>query len=251
MDLLPGVKAYIDGITFKSKIENNAKIIKQEYVIGIQYPQVLVQPWPREFSYQFEFFAGNHSPSLVKDQVFSSFEKAVEEHVLYIFSENLNQLIPAYRQLGYLHAWNNILMIKKISPNEKRFVPPGVKIKKITTLQEVSMVNSIGPDNLSSTKGLENPAIHNLMAFYKDEVCAKAQMIILQEKFAFLADIYTHTNYRRKGISNALLQEMHTLAAEAGVKYSVLIPSKMTREFDLFQKHAYRTLVEVALLVPG
>jgi hypothetical protein len=37
---------------------------------------------------------------------------------------------------------------------------------------------------------------------------------------------------------------------KAGKTTCVLIPSKMTREFDLFQKLDYHELIEMALLVP-
>ena len=88
------------------------------------------------------------------------------------------------------------------------------------------------------------------MAFYKGEICAKAQVITLPGKYAYVADIFTQTDFRRKGISTTLLQEMHQIALEAGNSMSVLVPSKMTREFDLFQKFSYQVLIEMALLVP-
>jgi hypothetical protein len=43
---------------------------------------------------------------------------------------------------------------------------------------------------------------------------------------------------------------MHQIALDAGNSMTVLVPSKMTREFDLFQKFSYQTLIEMALLVP-
>ncbi|MBE0688426.1 MAG: GNAT family N-acetyltransferase [Anaerolineaceae bacterium] len=250
MNILPGVKAYFDAITHKFQVENHAEIIELEQVLGIQYPQMMTQPWPRAFNYRLEFFSGENPPSQVKNQILAYLQNKPEEHVVNIFSEKLNQLIPAYRDQGYLHAWSNILMFRKLPLREKNTLPSGVEIKLITTIQDVSLANSIEPDYPCSTKGLDDPTIHNLMAFFQGEVCAKAQVITLPGKFAYIADIFTHPDFRRKGISTTLLQEMNQIALGAGNSMSILVPSKMTREFDLFQKFSYQILIEMALLVP-
>lgn len=250
MNILPGVNAYFNAITHKYQVENHAEIIKLDQVLGIQYPQMMTQPWPRAFNYRLEFFSGENPPFQVKSQIMTYLQNNPEEHVVNIFSEKLNQLIPAFRDQGYLHAWSNILMVKKLPAHEKKSRPSGVEIKSITTIQDVSLVNTIEPDYPCSTNGLDDLAIHNLMAFYKGEVCAKAQVITPPGKYAYVADIFTHPDFRRKGISTTLLQEMHQIALDAGNSMTVLVPSKMTREFDLFQKFSYQTLIEMALLVP-
>ncbi len=250
MNVLPGVKAFIDAITYKYQIENNAEIINLDQVLGIHYPQWMTQPWPRTFNYQLEFFTGDFPPAQINKQILSILQNEPEEHIVNIFSENLHQLIPAYRDLGYLHAWSNILLVRKLASREKNTLPSGVEIKFVKTTQDVALVNSMEPDYPTSTNGLDNPAIHNLMAFYMGEVCAKAQVITLPGKYAYIADIFTHPDFRRKGISTILLQEMHQIALSAGNGMSVLVPSKMTREFDLFQKFSYQKLIEIALLVP-
>lgn len=250
MNILPGVKAYFEAITYKYQVENHAEIIKLDQVFGIQYTQMMTQPWPRTFNYRHEFFSGENPPSQVRSNILAYFQNNPEEHVVNIFSEKLSQLIPAYRDQGYLHAWSNIIMVRKLPSREKISWPSGVEIKSVTSIQDVSLANTIEPDYPCSTNGLDDPAIHNLMAFYKGEVCAKAQVITPPGKYAYVADIFTHPDFRRKGISTTLLQEMHQIALDAGNSMSVLVPSKMTREFDLFQKLSYQVLIEMALLVP-
>ena len=250
MNIEQGVRAYLDAITIKYQIENNARIIYRDQVLGIQFPQWLIQPWPREFNYRYEFYTGNNSPAYVINEINNCFENSPEEHILQVFSDQLNQLIPAYRHLGYSHAWSNIMMVRKLSINEKKDSFRGVEIKPIKTFQDVALVNSIEPDIPCSTNGLDNTDIHNLMASYNGQVCAKAQLITHEGNYAYIADLFTHPNFRRKGISTALLQEMHNIAINSGNTQSVLIPSKMTREFDLFQKFSYQALVEMALMVP-
>lgn len=251
MNILSGVKAYFEAITYKYQVENHAEIIKLDQVFGIQYPQMMTQPWPRAFNYRLEFFTGENPPSQVRNQILAYLKNNPEEHVVNVFSEQLNQLIPAYRDQGYLHAWSNILMFRKLPLREKISWPAGVAIQLITTIQDVSLANTIEPDYPCSANGLEDPAIHNLMAFYKGEVCAKAQVITTPGKFAYVADIFTHPDFRRKGISTTLLQEIHQIALVAGNSMSILVPSKMTRDFDLFEKFSYQILTEMALLIPG
>ena len=170
----PDVLAYVKAITYKYQIENKAEVINLEHVIGIEYPQVLTQPWPRAFNYHVEFFTGENPPSQVKQSIQNHFKKGSEEHVLNIFSDKLNQLIPAYKGQGYLHAWSNVLMVRKLSPKDKKNYPSEIVVKKIQTFQDVSLVNSIEPDYPSSTNGLDDPIINNLMAFYKGKICAKS-----------------------------------------------------------------------------
>jgi GNAT superfamily N-acetyltransferase len=250
MNILPGVEAYFEAISFKNKVENHAEIINLDQVMGIQYPQWMTQPWPRSFNYQLEFFTGDNPPSHVKDHILRFLKNNPEEYIVNVFSEKLHQLIPAYRDLGYLHAWSNILMVRKIPVHEKKSQLPEIEIKFIKSTQDVALVNTIEPDNPTSTNGLDDPAIHNLMAFYNGQVCGKAQIITLAGKFAYVADLFTHPDFRRRGISTTLLQEMHQIGLNAGKSMSILAPSKMTREIDLFQKFSYQALIEMALLVP-
>jgi hypothetical protein len=250
MNIQPGAAAYLEAISYKFQIENKANIIKMDEVLGIQYPQLLVQPWPRQFNYRLEFFTGANPPSHVKNEIDKLLHEKPEEYVINIISDKLEQLIPAYRGYGYAHAWSNIIMEKKLSTKEKHTLPAGVEIKTIHTIQDVSLVNSMDPDYPCSTISLMDPIIHHLMAFYNGKVCAKAEMVLLDGKFAYIADIFTHPDFRRRGISTALMQEMHKIAMTAGKSISILVPSKMTREIDLFNRLDYKPMIEFALLVP-
>ncbi len=250
MNIQPEAGAYLEAISYKFQTENNAKIIKINEVLGIQYPQLQVQPWPRQFNYRLEFFTGANSPSHVKTEINKFLKVNPEEYVLNVVSDKLEQLIPAYKSYGYLHAWSNIIMSKNLSIKEKLTLPPGVEIKRIETIQDVSLVNSMDPDYLCSTVSLADSAIQHFMAFYKGKICAKAEMVFVAGKYVYIADIFTHPYFRRRGISTALMQTMHKIALDAGKSTSVLVPSKMTREFDLFSRLNYKSMVEFALFVP-
>ena len=167
-----------------------------------------------------------------------------------VISEKLEKLISAYKDYGYLHALSNVIMTKNLSPKEKFSLPSGVEIKKIETIKDVSLVNSIDPDSPCSTVGLDDPVLQHLMALFNGKICAKAEMVLLAGKFVYIADIFTHPDFRRRGISTALMQAMHKIAMESGKGVSILVPSKMTREFDLFSRLNYKPMVEFALLVP-
>lgn len=250
MNIQPEAGAYLEAISYKFHTENNAKIIKMNEVLGIQYPQLQVQPWPRQFNYRLEFFTGANPPSHVKTEINKFLKVNPEEYVVNVISDKLEQLIPAYKGYGYLHAWSNIIMSKNLSSKEKLSLPPGVEIKRIETIQDVSLVNSIDPDYPCSTVGLADSVIQHLMAFYNGKICAKAEMVFAEGKYVFIADIFTHPDFRRRGISTGLMQTMHKIALDAGKSTSILVPSKMTSEFDLFGRLNYKSMVEFALLVP-
>lgn len=250
MNIQPAVAAYLQAISYKYQTENKAKVIKMNEVLAIQYPQQLVQPWPRQFNYRLEFFTGANPPSHVKTEIHKFLQDKPEEYVINIISDKLAQIIPSYRGYGYLHAWTNIIMSRKLSIKEKQTIPTGVEIKPIQSIQDVSLVNAIEPDYPCSTIGLDDLAIQHFMAIYKGRICAKAEMVLLGGKFVYIADIFTHPDFRRRGISTALMQEMHKIALEAGKSIAILVPSKMTREYDLFGRLDYQPLIEFALLVP-
>ena len=245
------VQAYLDSITYKFKIESNARIVNFGPITGIQFPQFLEQPWPRTFKYRWEFYVYEASPTEVFDSINAFFQGSSEEYVLNVFSPNLAVQIPAYKDLDYLHAWNNVLMELKLSPSSAKITPnPLVRIKSVESIQDVAMINALEPDFLSSTRGLQDEHIHNLMAFFQNEISAKAQIITLDQRYAFLADMFTHPDFRRKGISIRLLEEMHSIAKQQGASHALLVPSRMTREIELYQKFHYREVLPIALLVP-
>ena len=245
------VEAYLDAIQYKYKTESKAKIVSLGHVIGIYQPQSIVQPWPRSFQYHLEFFSSDQSPAKVQTEIGDYLKENPQEYVLTIFSDQLNTVIPAYKANGYLHAWNNVLMEHKLQSGLSDVqLPIDVEIRDIRTTQDVSAINALDPDYPSSTNGLEDESIINLMVLYRGEVSAKAQALILKPPFAYIADMYTQPRYRRKGLSAALLQKIHYIAQRKGCKQMILMPSKMTREIELYQKYTYQEVNQMALLIP-
>lgn len=246
------VQAYLQSITYKYQIENNAKIIKLPHITGIQFPRKSQQPWPRSFSYSLEFYAYDISPAEVKTRIEDYIRFNPQEYVINVFSKNLSPMLTAYRNLGYLHAWTNSIMEYKLSTGKKhRPFPEGTKICRIKTIEDVSAVNVLEPDYPASALSLHSENIHNYMASYQNEVCAKSQLITENKKYAYIADMFTHANYRRKRISASLLHTMHKRAMEKQAEYTLLIPSKMTRDIELYQRYGYQEVQPIAFLVPA
>ncbi len=245
------IQAYLDSLFWKFQNESTAKIIDIEDVKGIQYIHPLNQPWPRNFQYQLEFFSDEGSPNLVFDRIQKYCKRVPGEYLLNVLSSNVNVLIPKYKDLGYLHAWNNAIMLHKLSGKGKNVEnSESVLISEVKTMQEIANVNALGPEIPLSLTGLSDECTFNYYASYKGEIGAKGQAIIVNPKFIFIADMYTHPDYRRKGLSAALLFKLHQIGLEKGCSYSILLPSKMTRNIELFQKFSYFETVSIALLVP-
>jgi len=250
MITIPQVAAYLDAVTLKNVKEENAEIFQSTCILALVGNGIKTQPWPREFDYNLEFFAGDSPPVNVGESVRAYLRDGYREHTIQIFSNKLHQLIPFYRSLGYQHAWSNFLMEKKLQRKDIQPLAPGIKIVPIESAEDVDLANRIEPDYPCVNGSLNDPAIYNLIAFYSDQVCAKGQMIITEKKYAVVMDIFTHPNFRRKGISTALMHTFHHKALNLGCKTSLLMPSRMTREIDIFQKLNYQNLIEAALFVP-
>jgi len=245
------VHAFLSSMFYKYQNESLAKIIDLEEVKGIQYVQSLQQPWPRNFKYKLEFFAEENPPGFVFEIIQKYIKDSPEEYVLNILSKNINVLIPGYKDIGFLHAWNNTIMLHKLSNKKKNVeATESVDIYVIKSELEIANVNALGPDYPVSLTGLLDPYIFNLYATYNGEVGAKAQAVIIDPQFIYISDLFTHPDFRRKGLSAALLFRLHQIGLENGCKYSILLPSKMTRNFELFQKFEYLESVSFALLVP-
>ncbi|PKN86467.1 MAG: hypothetical protein CVU46_07595 [Chloroflexi bacterium HGW-Chloroflexi-8] len=245
------VQAFLSSMFYKYQNESAAKIIDLAEVKGIQYVQSLQQPWPRNFKYQLEFFAEENPPGFVLEIIQQYIKDNPEEYVLNVLSKNINVLIPGYKDIGFLHAWNNTIMLHKLSNRKKNIeTSESVDVYAIKNELELANVNSLGPDYPVSLTGLLDPYIINLYATYNGEVGAKAQAVIIDPQFIYISDLFTHPDFRRKSLSAALLFKMHQIGLENGCKYSILLPSKMTRNFELFQKFEYLESVSFALLVP-
>ncbi|MAT41638.1 MAG: hypothetical protein CL609_04800 [Anaerolineaceae bacterium] len=246
------IQAFLQSITYKYQIENNAKIIKLPHITGIQFPGKSQQPWPRRFYYSLEFYVYDISPAEVKAQISDYLRLNPQEYVINVFSSNMSPVLTAYRNLGFLHAWTNTLMEYKLSTGKKhRPFPEGLEINQIKTIEDVSAVNALDPDYPTSALSLRSENIHNYMAAYQNEVCAKSQIITEHPKYGYIADMFTHANYRRKRISASLLHTMHKKAREKQSEYTLLVPSKMTRDIELYQRYGYQEAQPIAFLVPA
>jgi GNAT superfamily N-acetyltransferase len=246
------VQAYLQNIQYKFRIETNASIIQIEQATGLLYSQQNSQPWPRKFDYRLEFFAMDVSPGAVNDSIQAYLKKDPQEYVLTVFSQNLTSLIPTYKSLGYQHAWTNMIMEHKLATHPISMnQDPDIMIYAVQNSADVSAINAMGPDYPTSIQGLNDNHIFNFYAKYKNEIGAKAQGIIFDSKYIYLADMFTHPQFRRKGLSAALLQKLHQVAQENGCSHAILVPSKMTREIELYQKFLYTEVVSMALLVPA
>lgn len=245
------VQAYVKSVLYKYSIEAKAKTVDLGSVTGIQYTRPFQQPWPRSFQYQLEFFAADESPAAVCAKIDAYCRTDPCEYVLNVLSGNPGLLIPGYKDIGYLHAWNNAIMRRKLSLKHKNVEPsPEVAVHPICSTKDIAAVNLLQPELRVSRFGLKDPGMINLYATFQGQTGAKAQGIIADPSFLYVADIFTHPDFRRRGLSAALLQTLHQIGIEKGCKYAILLPSKKTGEFELFQRFSYSEAVTIAQLVP-
>lgn len=251
MPVEAAVAAYLKAIFYKYELEYKARSFLLEGVSGIEYQQKMQHPWPRSFDYQHEFFAGEISPSQVSAKITHFLETNPREFVLNVFTSNLTSLVPGYRDVGFQHVWNNMLMMNRLKAKKREVkIPPEIKVETMKTHEDTARVNSMQPDFPASTQSLDDPYITNLYATFDGQMGAKAQAVMIAPDFLYISDMFTAPAFRRKGLSAALLETLQKQGLERGCKYAILVPSRMTREIELYQRYAYTELVPIALFIP-
>lgn len=245
------IESYLAAIFYKYQLELKAGFLDLQPVMGISYNHVQHQPWPRSFDYTLEFFAADEAPSLVDEKIRSILDENPQEYILNVLSNNLSNLVPGYRDIGYQFAWKNNIMVHRLRPTHTNdAISNEIEVLPVNCLEHVAIINAMEPDYPTSTQSMNDPAFFNLMATYQGQIGAKAQAIILDSQYMVITDMFTSENFRRKGLSAALLLQLHKIGLENGCKKSILVPSKMTRDIELYQKFLYKEDVSIGLYVP-
>lgn len=245
------IASYLEAIFYKYQLELKARLLDLQPVMGISYNQFQQQPWPRSFDYSLEFFAADEAPPLVDGKINAYLNASSQEYILNVLSNNLSNLIPGYRDIGYQLAWkNNIMQLRLRSKHAKETSGKDIEILPINCIEHVAMINALGPEYPTSIQSVDDPAFINLMAIYQGQIGAKAQAIILDTQIMVISDMFTSPIFRRRGLSAALLLQLHAIGLERGCKNSILVPSKMTRDIELYQKFLYTEAVSIGLFVP-
>ena len=92
--------------------------------------------------------------------------------------------------------------------------------------------------------------VHFAMEGGQGEIVARAQIVTRPGGIAYISDLFTEPRSRRRGLARALIQRLHQCATDSGATRCLLVPSLMTREIGLYEKHGYQGLIPMVLLIP-
>jgi GNAT superfamily N-acetyltransferase len=207
-----------------------------------------MHPWPREFAYRLEFLAHASTTSSVLAGIRDMLTDAHREHVLNLFSRPESVLLHRLQQQGYILAWSNVLLGRKLSAGDAEF-EPGVDLRP-TVAADVPHINALDPDETTSPLALQDPYLLDFVALDDSRIVAKAQVVTVAGHSAYVSDMFTAPSHRGRGHGSRLLHQLHATARSQGACEILLIPSRMTRQNGFYEPFGYRELSPLHVLIP-
>ncbi len=240
------VHAFIQSLAHRERVEVEATANSAGKTTEIRYLSALEWPWPRQFAYTREFFSqGSASECLaaIRGRMGSA-----QEHVVNLFSDQLDSEIPHFEAAGYVEAWRSRLLGRDLGCGWPR---PGVAE---TEIQEVA--SSADMVRYASLVGISNPglardaAIHNFFAASGSEVLAKGQLVYHSNSVAYISDMFTKPEHRRTGLCASILAAIENKARSLGATHTCLAPGQEVESFGLYEKYGYTVAGIRSILIP-
>lgn len=172
-----------------------------------------------------------------------------EDHVLYVFTPQVDKSVHVYERFGYLHAWNNRLLGVEVARAGAPLVSRYFDVREFTVADLAAYESIGGPSSVART--LSDPNIHTFLSYDTDgEPVGRAQLVTCVDGIAYVSAMYTVPTCRRRGVGTGLLHAMHTRARREGATHCILVPSQEATEFGFYPRFGYRTVAHHAVFVP-
>jgi GNAT superfamily N-acetyltransferase len=242
-------EAFVQAVVHKFFLETGAHGHQEESFTAISYPHDLIHPWPREFAYRVEFFTRRVDAAAVVPAMHKVLGSEAREHVLSVFASGRAEIKAAYGQFGYDLAWTNHLMSKKL-PTATTAPLSGADIRSVSSAEDVDAINALEPETPSSARAIDDPGLDDFVGEVDGVIVAKTQMVTIHPEIAYVSDMFTRPESRRKGLGSALLAHLEVRATEMGKEQMILIPSLMAQEIRFYEKHGYQPAVPMHVFVP-
>jgi GNAT superfamily N-acetyltransferase len=121
-------------------------------------------------------------------------------------------------------------------------------VHKVSSAADVDYVNQSlkTSERPMPTEGFDDPHISRFYVVLDEKVVAWSQMIVnVVPKTAYVGEMFTLPEYRKRGIAKSLLGRIHTEADLLGCKHVVLVPSQMAANF--YTQYGYESIVEFSV----
>lgn len=246
MDRTIIVNSFIQLLAHRERVETGATAFSWGTSTEIRYASTLEWPWPRQFTYTREFFSQDSSTECL--QTIHGLKATKEEHVINFFSTELDAEVAHFEVAGYVEAWRSELLGRDLSHRWHRRGATGVEICEVASSAE--MVRYASLSGISNPGLARDGSIHNFFALNGGEVLAKGQLVYLSDAVAYVSDMFTKPEHRKKGLCASILAAIEDKAVSLGATHTCLAPGREVASFGLYEKYGYATAGVRAVLIP-
>lgn len=189
-------------------------------------------------SFQMEFFAVEAEPSAVLEAIRAYPIQPDETYVLNVAHADETP-DTTYANLGYQYQRTYPLYgiesppaldVPKIAVFEVKRPAQAMYVNETHLQHEPMPVHIVG-----------HPAIRQFFAKIEGQAVGWIQVIQAVPNIAYINNLYTLPDFRRRGVAGALLNRVHQVGVENGVTRILLIPSEMAKHF--YATHGYQPLL--------
>lgn len=250
ISLETAVMAFVESITHVFGVETGSVSHRVGQVHVIHHPNDILHHYPREFSFRREFVSLGGATEDVLESVRLTLSSPTEDHVLYVFGDDVGANIPQYEAMGYQHAWNNGLMAVQIDATRSPLAPDYFLIRELTEIADVAMYEGLGgPTAVGHT--LFDPHIHSFVSYDQSgKPLGRSQLVTKVDRFAYVSGMFTAPDHRNRGVGSGLMNTMHKRARREGAEYCILVPSRMASEINFYPRFGYEVVAPHSVFVP-
>ena len=122
-------------------------------------------------------------------------------------------------------------------------------MRKVDTAALIEQTAQLGQEYRSHDAVLGDRQLHDFVVLRDQTVVATAQLVTTTHGVAYVSRMFTAPEHRQTGCCRALLDTMHAEARAFGMTHSVLVPSFMAWELNIYEKLGYRKCNTIALMI--
>lgn len=198
-----------------------------------------------------EFFAFRVEPDEVVNLIQARYPNL--PHWLTVLDSASEESQASYETHGYSLRALEYLMVQPLKKppfmDGARTVTEDVPVKRVETADEAGWFNAAkGAETVSEAKLLD-PSINFYYIKSDDYIVARGRSILVDGRFVVIDDVFTHPDYRRRGLATALMVQILADAQHAGAHQSVLAASQTGRQ--LYQKLGYQDVAPLLIFISG
>ena len=168
-------------------------------------------------------------------------------HRITVFTSQPSVIVEAYAAFGYTLRASEYLMAKPLSPDsiEKH----DVGVQRVTTPDQLAFINESPNPAKVPPRVLTDPSFALYYVEMDGMPVAQARSVLTAGNISVADMVNTLPDYRRRGISGAIMNRMLDDAAKAGATDAVLVATEDGQA--LYRTLGYTLLTDVRVFVPA